>query len=69
MGLLLVRLPEGSFPPARTGCGMPGAGWQQGSCTGYAGHKKKSPHFLELFAGAGSSSAAFRRLNLAAFEF
>ena len=70
MGLFLVRLPGGGLPPAGTGCGPPGDGWQQVSCTGRARRpsEKKATHFLELFAGAGGLTAAVRRLNLPAFE-
>ena len=67
MGLFLVRLPEGSFPPAGTGCGLPGAGWQHVSCTGGPSEKEATPHFLELFAGAGGLTTVVRRLNLPAF--
>ena len=60
MGLFLVLLPEGSFPPAGTGCGPPGAGWQHVSCTGCARQRKKPHHtFLSCLLAPGVSPLLF----------
>ena len=60
VGFFLVLLPEGSFPPAGTGCGPPGAGWQHVSCTGCARQRKRLRNtFLSCLLVPGVSPLLF----------